>query len=142
MIYLKLGLDLLCGMLNSLGGYHWLFCRRYIMPFILGGEAMLLTWEKVKKDWWAGLLILPVIGTLCLAYKNFGSGNFSRAVWLLIQAFIISLGLTLTGHILWYITLPYVVGAGILGGFYRTWQQLIGDFVAGCYLGSIMFFVH
>ena len=142
MIYEKIIVAIGCGVLNALGGYHWLFCRRYIMPVLFGGEATLLAWEKKKQDWWAGLLILPVIGTLCLAYKNFGTGNLSRALWLLVQALVISIGLTLTGHIFWYVSIGYVVGAGVWGGLYRNWYQPLGDFVVGTWLGCIVFFIH
>lgn len=130
-----------CGVLNAIGGYSWHNARRFLMPILIGGEVELLIWEKQKKDWWAGLLVLPVIGTLCLAYKNFGSGNLSRALWLFAQAVVIGLGLLCTGHLIWYFYLGYVLLAGILGGVYKNWWQPLGDFIAGCLLGSIVFFV-
>lgn len=130
-----------CGALNSWGGYSWHNARRYLMPILLGGESGLLAWEKKKQDWWVGLLILPVIGTLCLGYKNFGDGNFSRACWLFVQALVIGLGLTITGHLFWGVYLGYIVGAGILGGLYKDWWQPLGDFLAGCYLGLIILFM-
>ena len=140
-VALKIIVDILCGVLNAIGGYCWHNARRYIMPVLLGGEAGLIAWEKNKKDWWAGLLVLPVIGTLVLGYKNFGTGNFSRAMWLFLQAVVIGLGLTITGHVAWYFYLPYIVGAGVLGGIYKDWQQILGDFIAGIYLGIIIYFV-
>ncbi len=142
MIFLKIIVFLSCGALNALGGYHWLFCRRYIMPFVLAFEASYIAWSKKTKDWWVGVLILPVIGTLCLGYKNFGGGNFARAMWLFVQAIVIGCGLFITGHVAWQAYIGYCLGAGILGGIYKNWQQIIGDSIAGCYLGSIVFFIH
>ena len=141
-VAIKILVDLLCGVLNAIGGYSWHNARRYIMPVLLAGEAGVIAWEKKKSDWWAGLLVLPVIGTLVLGYKNFGTGNLSRALWLFLQAVVIGLGLTLTGHLSWFIYLPYIIGAGILGGLYRNWQQVLGDMVAGTYLGSVVYCIH
>ena len=140
MIYTKIIVDLLCGVLNAIGGYCWHNARRYIMPILLGGEAGLIIWEKKKKDWWAGLLILPVIGTLCLGY--FSGKNWGRGLWLFLQTLVIGLGLTITGHIFWFIYIPYIVLAGVLGGIYKNWNQILGDAIAGVYLGSILFFIH
>lgn len=127
------------GALNAWGGYSWHNARRYLMPVLLGGEAGFIVWENKRKDWWAGLLVLPVIGTLCLGYFN--GKNWGRALWLFLQAIIIGLGLTLTGHIQWFIYIPYIIGAGILGGIYRNWWQPLGDFISGCWLGLIILFV-
>lgn len=141
-VIIKIVVDLLCGALNAIGGYSWHNARRYIMPVLLGGEAALIAWENKKQDWWAGLLVLPVIGTLCLGYKNFGNGNLSRALWLFVQAVVIGLGLTITGHLAWAVYIPYIVFAGVLGGIYKNWQQVWGDMIAGIYLGSIVYFIH
>lgn len=139
MIWTKIIVDILCGVLNAIGGYCWHNARRYIMPVLLGGEVGLIAWQNKKKDWWAGLLVIPVIGTLCLGY--FSGANWGRGLWLFLQAFVIGIGLTITGHLLFYIFIPYAIGAGILGGIYKNWQQILGDFIAGTYLGLIVFFV-
>lgn len=136
MIILEIIADIVAGVLDSLGGFHWLFARRYIMPFILG-----VCISIISHTWWLGLTILPVMGTLCLGYKNFGTGNFSRAMWLFVQAVVIGLGVTITGHLHWYFYVPYIIGAGVLGGVYKNWKQQIGDLVTGCWLGIIVFFV-
>lgn len=111
------------------------------MPLLLGGEAGLIAWEQKKKDWWAGLLVLPVIGTLCLGY--FSDKNWGRALWLFLQAAVAGLGLALTHHLFgdWVTYAVYIVGAGVLGGTYKNWWQPWGDFIAGMYLASILFFV-
>jgi hypothetical protein len=73
MIWIKLITILLAGALNSLGGFHWLFCRRFIMPFILGVSV-----SVICHTWWLGITVLPVMGTLCMGY--FGTGNAGASV--------------------------------------------------------------
>lgn len=131
---LKILIDVLCGSLNALGGWHILWMRRYLMPVVLGAGVSVVT-----HIWWLGLMILPVMGTLCLGY--FKDGNAGRALWLFIQAIVIGLGITMTGHLAWYFYLIYAIGAGVLGGLYKNWQQILGDSITGIYLGSIIFLV-
>ena len=126
--------DLLCGALFSLGGYHWIWMRRFILPAVLGGTVGVIT-----HNWYCVLLPLPAMGTLCLGY--FSGNNWGRALWVYVQAISLSVGLMIFGHLAWWIYIPYVLGAGILGGFYKNWQQLIGDSIVGCYLASFIFFV-
>lgn len=135
MIFLKVISDILCGVLNALGGWKFLWMRRYIMPVIIG-----LTVSLVTRVWWLGFLVLPVIGTLTLGY--FSASNWGRALWLFLQSIAISLPLFIFNHIEWYFYIPYILGAGILGGFYKNWEQVYGDFVTGFYLGSIIYFIH
>lgn len=92
--------------------------------------------------WWLGLTVLPVIATLCLGYKNFGSGNFSRGLWLFVQCILIGAGLMLTGHLSWYLYLLYCLIGGILGGSLVSLWQPLGDFIEGFCLGSILFLIH
>lgn len=134
MILEKIIVILACGALNSWGGFSWHDARRFIMPVVLAVTASFLT-----HIWWSGFLVLPVIGTLCLGY--FSDKNWGRGLWLFLQAVMIGLGLTITGHIYWFIYVPYVIGAGILGGIYKNWWQPLGDFITGCYLGLIVLFI-
>lgn len=141
-IFIEIFIVIGCGALNSWGGYSWHNARRFLMPILLAGEASFIAWQKNQKNWWVGLMVLPVIGTLCLGYPS--GKNWGRALWLFLQAVLIGLGLTITHHLLgtWFTFSMYAVLAGVLGGLYKNWWQPLGDFVAGCYLGSIMFFVH
>lgn len=132
---IKIICDLLCGVLNSWGGYSYHNARRFMMPLIMGISVSLIT-----HIWWAGLLVLPVIGTLCLGY--FSDKNWGRALWLFLQAVVIGLGLNITGHLQWYFYVSYIIGSGILGGFYKSWYQPFGDFIVGIYLGLIIFICH
>ena len=136
MIFLQLITVILAGVLNSWGGHSFLPARRFIMPVLLGVVASICC-----HTWWVGLMILPVMGTLCLGYSDFGTGNFARACWLCLQASIICFGVTVTGHLGWYFAIPYIVFAGVLGGLYKNWQQIWGDLIAGMWLGSFILFV-
>jgi hypothetical protein len=135
--------DLIGGILDALGGYHWLFARRYIMPFLFGVVASVsaVIYEHNLSSWWIGILVLPAMGTMTLGYPN--GKNSGRGLWLFIQAVALSLGLTIFHHILWtwFVFIPYVVLAGVLGGIYKNWKQTVGDFVTGTYLGCILWFV-
>lgn len=133
-LLIKLGIDAFSGILNALGGYHWLFLRRYLLPVVLGIAASFMV-----HIWWVGFMLLPTIGTLCLGYSK--DGNFGRALWIGLQCFVLGLGLWLTHHLYWYFYLPYIVGGCVFGGLYRNWPQVIGDYVTGCWMGLIVFLV-
>lgn len=135
MLFLKLASDLVCGVLNALGGKHWLFCRRYIMPFVIA-----LCVSIVSHVWWLGITCLPVCGTLTLGY--FSGENWGRALWLFLQAFVLSLGCLLFHHLGWWYWLPFIIGSGVLGGIYKNWPQLLGDAVTGFYLSLFIWFIH
>ena len=137
MIELKIAVSLICGALDALGGFCFLPARRFIMPFILAVTVSILL-----HIWWIGVLVLPVIGTLVLGYKDFGSGHFSRGMWLFVQYSVLGIGLFLTGHLSWYLYAPYCILGGILGGLLVSWWQPLGDFIEGLFLGSIIFLIH
>lgn len=135
MIELKLVSIGLSGILFALGGGGFLFCRRYIMPVVIAVMASLATGV-----WWAGVMVLPVMGTLCIGYS--GGKWLKRGLWLGLQAFVIGLGLFLTHHIGWYFYAPYVAIAAILGGTLYLLEQMIGDCIFGCWLGVILILLH
>ncbi len=135
MIFIKLIVDLACGALNAWGGFSWHNARRFIMPFVIGATAALIT-----HIWWVLFLPLPAMGTLCLGYSKYG--NLGRALWIGLQCLTLGLGLVILHHLslVWY--LPYVIGGCVLGGLYRNWQQILGDSVTGCWMGIFLFFIH
>jgi hypothetical protein len=135
LLMVKLAIDVACGMLDSLGGFHWLFCRRYIMPAVIAVAV-----SYFSHVWWLGVLCLPSMGTLCIGYPS--GSNWGRGLWLFIQAIALSLGCVLLGHLAWWIAVPYIVGAGFLGGIYKNWPQVVGDFLTGFYLSIFIFFIH
>lgn len=134
-ILIKLVIDGSCGALNALGGGGFLWMRRYVMPIILGVGMAIIT-----HTWWVAFLTWPAIGTLSLGY--FSGANWGRGLWLFVQAIALSTGLMLTHHISLIMMIPYVIGAGLLGGLYKNWPQIIGDFITGCYLGLVIFLVY
>lgn len=136
MIELKLAIMVICGFLNSWGGYSFHNARRYFMPLVLA-----ISVSYVTHILWLGLVIIPVIGTLILGYKRFGSGNFSRAMWLFLQFSVCGIGLLLTGHLNWYFYIPYCILGGALGGTLVNVYQPIGDFIEGLFLGSIVILI-
>lgn len=138
MIWLELSTIFICGILNSMGGYHWLFCRRYIMPVVLA-----ITFSIVIHIWWIGITVLPVISTLCLSYKDFGFlGNaVSRGLWLASQALVLAFGVCIAGHLAWFFYVPYVLLAFVLGFTLFNLTQIIGDIIFGILLSSIILFL-
>jgi len=84
--------------------------------------------------------VLPAIGTLCLGYFN--GKNWGRALWLFVQAIALSTGLLIFHHLMWWIFIPYIIGAGILGGMYKNWPQVIGDAITGVYLSLFIWGIH
>ena len=142
MIELKLILAVTCGVLFSLGGIHWLYCRRFIMPSVLAFEAAFIEWKNKDKKWWEGFVVLPVIAILCLAYKDFGSGKFSRGCWLFVVFAVPAAGLVLTGHLFWLYAIPYAIMGGVLGGLLISVWQPLGDFIYGFAFGLIGFLIH
>ena len=105
------------------------------MPVIIGISVSVVT-----QVWWAGLMALPVMGTLCIGYHD---GKWLvRGLWMGLQAFVIGLGLFLTHFLVWYLFIPYVLVSAILGGTLYNIDQFIGDFIFGSYLGSIIFLLH
>lgn len=134
MIFIKIICDLICGSLNAWGGYSWHNSRRFLMPIVIA-----ITVSYISHIWYLGFMVLPVIGTLCLGY--FSDKNWGRALWLFLQAFVIGIVLLITGHIDLISYILYIICAGILGGIYKNWNQIKGDFITGSYLGLIVFFV-
>lgn len=115
----------------------WHNARRFIMPCVLALSACI-----ILHSWWLGLLMLPTMGTLTLAYDNFGKGNFSRAIWSGLQASIIGLGLFLTGHLILPFYLSYILVNMILSGILNNRvDEIIGDLIFGAWLGSIVLLV-
>lgn len=141
MIWLILISDTVGGILDALGGYHWLFARRYIMPFVFGVVVSIIT-----HIWWLGVLVWPAMGTLTLPYSgkepHVWMGTWWwRGIWLSIQALALSIGLVIFHHLAFGVSILYIILAGGLGSIYKDWKQTVGDFVTGAYLGTILFFV-
>lgn len=140
---------LIGGLLDALGGEHWLFCRRYLMPFLLsvGVSTLVYIFHPVWFAWLAGIAVWPMMGTLTLPYS--GDGNFGRAVWMFLSAAAGGILLVLSSyffhcHLLaWWLYIIYLINCGVWGGKYRLWQQFEGDWWTGsCALCSLILFVY
>jgi hypothetical protein len=122
------------GVFNSWGGYNFLAARRFIWPFAVGGAVSIIT-----VTWWLGLLCLPSMGTLCLGY--FKGDNFGHGLRWLLCGIAMWLGVTILGHLSWFIFIPHVILCGVLCGFSKNWNQRIGDAICGCFLTLPILFV-
>ncbi len=109
------------------------------MPVVLA-----LTFGFLTHSYLLGLSVLPVIGTLCLGYFFRGDQDLQwlgRGLWLGLQALVLGIGITVSGHLSLYFYVPYVLVAfGLAAWLYRI-EQVIGDIIFGIWLGSIVFFV-
>lgn len=126
-----------------LGGFSFLPARRFIMPFILTITSLYLThWN------WYCLSMLSCMGIFCLGYGDnsplrhiFGNG-WGRGIWGLLGALALSLGLFLTGHLVWYLLIPYLVVNFILENALKDIPQFIGDPIIGLGFSSIVLLIH
>jgi hypothetical protein len=131
--------NLICGGLDSWGGYNFIAARRFIMPSVLSLRVWMVTGQ-----WWTMILIWPMMATLTLKYFN--GDNAGRAEWVWLQAVVGGLGLTIAWHtvgghhihyLVWWVYVGYIALAGVLGGLYKNWKQWKGDLAVGAYLCSI-----
>ncbi len=142
MIFIKLIIDAICAALNLIGGYSWHNARRYIMPVVIAGA---LSW--FTGVWWLGLTVLPTMGLLSIGYgenslfgKIFGVA-WARFVWMLLCCVGFSLGALLTGHLVLFFFVSYILGAGIIGITLRNLNEIVGDIIFGAWFGSIVYLV-
>ena len=139
MLWLKIITDISGATCFSLGGWNILWMRRYLMPVIFA-----IAFSIDLHIYWIGITVLPVIGTLCLGYffhGNQGLQWLGRGLWLSLQGLVIGAGVTLSGHLSWYVYLLFVlVGFGLGASFFDI-EQILGDIIFGIWLGSIVLFV-
>lgn len=133
MIWIKLAILLLCAYLNWQGGYNTLWCRRFLMPFILAVSCGFFS-----QWWWAiPAIFIPMAITLSLHNQN-------RGVWCSIVALSASFALLVTGHLAWYWFIVYCGGnflIGWVGNNKLKLPQVIIDPLTGGAIGSLVFFV-
>jgi hypothetical protein len=78
-----------------------------------------------------------------LGYSTYGkSDGFDRAVWLMLIAVAAGLGPALTGHLSWFLYVPWCIVCAIWGGVTRMWWNVIIAPISGLIIGSIIFMVH
>lgn len=143
MICLKLLIIIICAVLNVIGGYSWHNARRFIMPIIIS-----VTVSISVHLWWLGLTCLPAIAPICLGYGEksllwkYFNDALARFVWMALVSIFLCIGAVLTGHLIWYMALIYIIFNGIIGTTLRKINQLFGDAIFGISLSSIVFIVH
>lgn len=134
-MFIKVFSDFICALFFAIGGYDTLYFRRFLMPIVIAVAVSISVGV-----WWLGLTVLPVMGTLCLGYHD---GKWlKRGAWMALQASVIGIGCVLTGHLSYLLYAIYVMGAFILGATLYTWEQLVGDFIFGGWLGAISWLIH
>lgn len=118
--------------LNALGGYHWLWCRRFVMPAIIAG---FIAWHL--HIWWIFFaMYLPFCVCLSLHDHN-------RGAWCSIDAAGASFALLATGHLHWYWFVLYCGGAYFVGWLVNNklkLNQIPNDCATGAWLGSLVFY--
>lgn len=142
MIELKLLVLGVCSALFWLGGFGWLPARRFIMPSLI-----LITCFLFCKNPWL-VSQLTCMGIFCLGYGEksplrhcFGNG-WGRGVWGLLAAICLSLPLLLTGHLVWYFFVPYLILNFILENALKDIPQPIGDPIIGAGFSCIVLLIH
>lgn len=139
-LWIKIVVIMLSGGLFALGGYVAKYCRRFILPSILALTASIEIFNKDKNKAWQGLLLLPAMITVSLGYHD--RGWVKRGSWLALQAFMVGLGLCITGHLVWWIYALYTIIAFVLGATLYNIKQLIGDTIFGCWVAIIILFIY
>lgn len=137
MIEIKIIAILICGGLNLIGGYCWHDARRFLMPILLAGACIYFA-----HTFWA-ITMLLAIPALTIGYGDksplrhiFGDA-WARFVWMALVALGLALGLTVTHHIIIALAAAYILIAGALGITLRNWNEILGDFIFGCWFGVI-----
>lgn len=132
----------ICSGLYFFGGYAWHNSRRFIMPIFL-----VLGISYASHAWWLGLTCLPVIGIFCTGYGEksvlwkYFNDFWTRFIWMFMAALVIAGGACATGHLHWYIYLPYCVISGFLGASLRNINEIVGDLIFGAWLSSVILFI-
>lgn len=143
MIFIKIITVILSAFLFAWGGYSWHNARRYLMPFVITITLLIIT----NYDWrcltsLSSVLFLSIgYGEKSVFHHIFGNG-WGRGMWALLVAGSISVGLFLTGHLAWYLLLPYLAICFTMENTLKNIKQIPGDLIFGTAFGSIVLLVH
>ena len=137
-LVIKLAIEAIGAMCKLISELWWHNAQRFIMPVCYA-----ISISIVSHTWWLGLTVLPMIGTLCLGYKDFGtSDGFNRGMWLFLIGITAGLGPVLTHHLSWFVFVPYCVICGIWGAITRgLWNVIIAP-ISGLLLMAMIWFIH
>lgn len=125
----------ICKLVGELWNHNF---QRFLMPVIL-----LIGVSIITHIWWAGFLVLPMIAPLCMGYSTYGkSDGFDRAVWLMFIVLAEGLGLTMDGHISWFLFIPWVILSAVWGGVTRQWWNVIIAPISGLIIGALILLIN
>lgn len=138
LLIVKLIVISLCAGCKLIGELWWHNAQRFIMPVIIAIGVSIVT-----HTWWLGATCLPMIGVICLGYKDYGPSNgLDRGAWMAVICAVAGLGSLIAGHLAWYYYFPYFVLGGAWGSVTRNWWNVIIAPISGFIIGSIIFLVH
>ena len=141
MVTLQLLTIAMAGICFSIGGWHILFFRRWVMPTILT-----LCCFYITHSYWSISMMLSIV-FLSLGYgdnskfTHFFGPAWSRAIWGLFVGLSLSLWSILTGHIAWYWFVTYLIQGMAIEPLCKRLNQIGGDFIIGCGMGSIVLLI-
>ena len=123
------------------GGQGFLLARRVLMPYLLMIVCLLAT-----RDLWC-LTMMSAYGVETIGYGPsspfyhcFGNG-WGRGAWGLLVAIALSLALFLTGHLVWYWFVAYLLAGFTLENAFKNLPVWIGDPIIGLGFGSIVLII-
>jgi hypothetical protein len=137
-LILKLSIEVIGAVCKLIGELWWHNSQRFIMPVCYGIAVSI-----VSHTWWLELTVLPMIGTISLGYKDFGTSDaFDRGMWLFLIGITAGLGPALTHHLSWFVLVPFCVICGVWGATTRGLWNVIIALVSGLLLMSLIWFIH
>jgi len=137
-LVIKLAIESIAGTCKFIGELFWHDAQRFILPIFYAIAVSI-----VSHTWWLGFTVLPMIGALCLGYKDFGkSDGFARGMWLFLIGLTAGLGPVLTHHLSWFVYVPFCIICGIWGATTRgLWNVIIAP-ISGALIVSMIWFIH
>ena len=138
LLIVKISIEVIGAICKLIGELAWHNAQRFIMPICYAIAVSI-----VSHTWYLGFLVLPMIGPLCLGYKDFGSSDgFGRGMWLFLIGLTAGLGPVLTHHLSWFVFVPFCVICGVWGATTRAlWNVLIAP-ISGLLIVSMIWFIH
>lgn len=137
-LLVKIIVEILCAICKVIGEKWQHNFQRFILPVIYSVGV-----SYVSSTWWLGLTTLPMIGAICLGYKDYGKDDaVARALWLFVICVIAGLVPTITGHLSWFIYIPYIIIAGFIGTLTRNINNWIEAPICGLWIGFPIWFLH
>lgn len=134
----KISVIVTCMALKLIGELWQHNAQRFVLPIIYS-----LAVSVQSHCLWLGLTTFPMIGALLMGYKVYGSNSaVDRALWLFVICVIAGLGPTVTGHLDWWVYLPYIITAGFVGTLTRNINNLIGAPINGLWISLPILFIH